>query len=88
MEGRETSFRARASECALSRRLNEPAMHGGIMVRTITTPANAGFIETDNITGRDLGALKQNKEKHSLIGFLDYIRNVTIPLSGARYSYA
>ena len=79
---------ARASECALSRRLNEPAMHGGILVRTTTTPANAGFIETDNIMGRDLGALKQNKEKRSLIDFLDSIRNVTIPLSGSRYSYA
>ena len=41
------------------------------------------MIETDNITGRDLGTLKQNKEKHSLIGLLDYIRNVTIPLKGA-----
>ena len=84
MEEQEILLSARASECALSRRLNEPA----ILVRTTTTPANAGFIETDNITGRDLGALKQNKEKHSLIGFLDSIRNVTIPLSGSRYSYA
>ena len=41
---------------------------------------NAGMIETDNITGRDLGALKQNKEKHSLMGLLEYIRNVTIKL--------
>ena len=41
------------------------------------------MIETDNIMGRDLGTLKQNKEKHSLIGLLDYIRNVTIPLKGA-----
>ena len=41
------------------------------------------MIETDNIKGRDLGALKQNREKHSRIGLLDYIRNVTIPLKGA-----
>ena len=41
------------------------------------------MIETDEITGHDLGALKQNKEKHLLIGLLDYIRNVTIPLKGA-----
>ena len=41
------------------------------------------MIETDNINGRDLGALKQNREKHSFIGLLDYIRNVTIPLKGA-----
>ena len=41
------------------------------------------MIETDNITGGDLGTLKQNKKKHSLIGLLDYIRNVTIPLKGA-----
>ena len=49
---------------------------------------NAGMIETDNITGRDPGALKQNKGKHSLIGLLDYIRNVTIKLDAARYSNA
>lgn len=41
------------------------------------------MIETDNIKGRDLGALKQNREKHSRIGLLDYIRNVTISLKGA-----
>ena len=46
------------------------------------------MIETDEITGHDLGALKENKEKHLLIGLLDYTRNVTIPLKGARYSYA
>ena len=71
MEVQEILLSARASECALSRRLNTPEMHGGIMLRTTITPAKAGFIETDNITGPYLGALKQNKEKHSLIGFLD-----------------
>ena len=45
---------------------------------------DVGMIETDNITGRDLGALKQNKEKHSLIGLLDNIRNVTTKLNAAR----
>ena len=49
---------------------------------------DVGMIETDNITGRDLGALKQNKEKHSLIGLLDNIRNVTTKLNAARYSNA
>ena len=33
MEGRETLFRTRASECALSRRLNTLEIHGDIMVR-------------------------------------------------------
>ena len=42
------------------------------------------MIETDIITGRDLGALKQNKEKHSLISLLGYIMNVTIPIKGAK----
>ena len=47
------------------------------------------MIEIDEITGHDLGMLKQNKEKHLPIGLLDYTRNVTIPLKGARYiSYA
>ena len=41
------------------------------------------MIETDNFKGRDLSALKQNRGKHSLIGLLDYMRNVTIPLKGA-----
>ena len=45
---------------------------------------DVGMIETDNITGRDLGALKQKKEKHSLIGLLDNIRNVTTKLNAAR----
>ena len=55
---------------------------------TLLYRPNVGMIEADNITGRDLGALKQNKEKHSLIGLLDYIRNVTIKLKAARYSNA
>ena len=46
------------------------------------------MIETDEITGQDLGTLKENKEKHLLIGLLDYTRNVTIALKGARCSYA
>ena len=49
---------------------------------------NAGMIESDNITGRDPGAFKQNKGKHSLIGLLDYTRNATIKLDAARYSNA
>ena len=68
----------------LCRRLNTQAMHGGIKVCSTLIPAlNAGMIENDNITGRDLGTLKQNKEKH-----LDYNRNVLIPLKAAKYSNA
>ena len=34
MEGRETLFKARASECALSRRLKTLEIHGDIKVRS------------------------------------------------------
>ena len=34
MEGRETLFTARASECVLSRRLNTLEIHGDIKVRS------------------------------------------------------
>lgn len=63
MEGWEILLGTCASECAPSRRLHTQAMHGGIRVCSNLYRPNAGMIETDNIKGRDLGALKQNREK-------------------------
>ena len=49
MEGREILLTARASECALSRRLNTQAMHGGIKVRSTLKIQGFNLVAGDDI---------------------------------------